>query len=59
MSAYTKALSARQLIRYIATDYIELSHDKAVWQRDDFINICREWLEEHPEELDEHNRNEA
>lgn len=47
MSEYTKNLSAEHLIRFIATDYVELSHDKIVWQRDQYIKICREWLERH------------
>ena len=46
MSAYTKALTAEQLIAYIANDRPELSHDKVKWQRDDYIKTCREWLEE-------------
>jgi hypothetical protein len=45
MSVYTKRLTAEQLIRYIANDYMELSHDKVRWQRDDFMRICREWLD--------------
>lgn len=45
MSDYTKHLTAEQLIRFIATDYVELSHEKIVWQRDEYIKICREWLE--------------
>jgi hypothetical protein len=50
MSEYTKNLTARQLIAYIANDYVELSHDKVLWQRDDFMKICREWLQNNPEE---------
>ena len=46
MSEYTKQLTAEQLIGYIANDYVELSYDKIVLQRNDFINICREWLEQ-------------
>ena len=46
MSAYTKALTAEQLIQYIANDRPELSHDKVRWQRDHYIKICHEWLEE-------------
>ena len=46
MSKYTKALTAEQLIQYIANDRPELSHEKVKWQRDDYIKICREWLEE-------------
>ena len=45
MSEYTRRLTAEQLIEYIARDYVELSHEKIVLQRDDFIKICREWLE--------------
>lgn len=44
MSEYTNQLTAEQLIRYIASDYVELSHDKVTWQRDDHMKICREWL---------------
>jgi hypothetical protein len=45
VSEYTKNLTAEQLIHYIANDYVELSHDKVVWQRNDFMKICQEWLE--------------
>lgn len=45
MSEYTRNLTAKELIAYIARDYVELSHDKAYAQRDHFIRICREWLE--------------
>ena len=45
MSEYTRQLSAEQLIAYIANDYVELSHDKVLWQRNDHMKICREWLE--------------
>lgn len=45
MSKYTQQLTAEQLITYIATDHTELSYDKVVWQRDDWKNICREWLD--------------
>jgi hypothetical protein len=44
MSEYTSGLTAVQLITYIANDYVELSHDKIAWQRDDHMKICREWL---------------
>ncbi len=44
MSTYTSNLSAEELIGYIANDYVELSHDKVLWQRNDYIKICREWL---------------
>ena len=49
MSEYTKNLTAEQLIHYIANDYVELSHDKVLWQRNDFMRICQEWLEHHPQ----------
>lgn len=45
MSEYTKQLTARELIAYIANDYVELSHEKILIQRNDFMKICREWLE--------------
>ena len=44
MSKYTNQLTARQVLEYIANDYVELSHDKVRLQRDDYIKICREWL---------------
>lgn len=44
MSDYTKQLTAEQLIAYIANSYIELSHDKALYQRNHYVQICREWL---------------
>ena len=50
MTDYTKNLTAEELIRFIATDYVELSYDKVINQRDQFIKICREWLE-HNEKL--------
>ena len=45
MSEYTKGLKAEQLIEYIANDYVELSHEKIVVQRNDFMTVCREWLQ--------------
>jgi len=54
MSEYTKNLTAEQLIHYIASDYVELSHDKVVWQRNDFMRICQEWLEPNREPKGEH-----
>ena len=45
MSEYTRILTAEQLIAYIARDYVEQSHEKVLWQRNDHMNICREWLE--------------
>lgn len=49
-------LTARQIIASIANEYIELSHDKVRWQRDDIIKRCKEWLKANPEE--EQNPNE-
>ena len=46
MSEYTKELTAEQLIEYIANDYVELSHEKIVVQRNYFMTICQEWLQE-------------
>lgn len=46
MSKYTKALTAEQLIAFIANDRPELSQEKIRWQRDHYIKICREWLKE-------------
>ena len=46
MTGYTNALTAEQLIRHIATDYVELSQEKIANQRDYYIKICREWLSE-------------
>ena len=45
MSEYTKALTAEQLIYFIANDRPELSHEKILDQRNEYIKICREWLE--------------
>lgn len=30
-----------RLVNFIAGDYIELSHDKAQWQRDDWYKRCQ------------------
>lgn len=46
MSEYTKKLTAEQLIRFIANDYVELSYEKVLWQRNEYIEICREWLKQ-------------
>ena len=54
MSEYTKNLTAEQLIHYIATDRVELSHDKVEWQRNDFMKICQEWLAHNCEPKGEH-----
>ena len=34
------------LVWFIASDYYELSHDKAKWQRDDWLKRCRRLIEE-------------
>ena len=44
-------LTARQLIATIANEYIELSHDKVRWQRDDIIQRCKNWLIANQEEV--------
>ena len=41
---YTNKLTAEELIRYIANDYVELSHEKVRIQRDEYIKICRNWI---------------
>lgn len=33
-----------EFVRYIATDYVELSHDKVRWQRDDYIKQAKKIL---------------
>jgi hypothetical protein len=45
MSNYTKELTAEQLIYFIANDRPELSHEKVLCQRNEYIKICREWLD--------------
>lgn len=47
MREYTDELTAVNLIAYIANDYIELSHDKVRWQRDNWRKACRSWLDKH------------
>lgn len=49
MSDYTKNLSAEKLIEFIAYDYVELSHDKVLLQRNEHIKMCREWLQHNHE----------
>jgi hypothetical protein len=44
MTKYTDGYTAEELIRYIATDYYELSYDKVRWQRDHYRQICNNWL---------------
>lgn len=31
-----------EFVRFIATDWVELSHDKVRWQRDDYIKRAKE-----------------
>lgn len=50
MSDYTKNLTAEELIKYIANDYVELSHDKVLLQRNEYIQICREWIKHNERE---------
>jgi hypothetical protein len=56
MSSYTNTLTAEQLIHWIAHDYVELSHDKVLWQRNDHMKACKNWLKENippePESLE-------
>jgi hypothetical protein len=35
---------AMEFVRFVANDYIELSHDKIVWQRNDFIKRAQKIL---------------
>jgi hypothetical protein len=44
MSKYTDVLTAEELIRFIATDYVELSHDKVVALYHEHMKICRDWI---------------
>lgn len=37
---------ALELIEFIAHDYIELSHDKIEWQRNDHVKRCRKFLDD-------------
>lgn len=53
MSDYTKSLSAEELIAWIASDYVELSHEKVLWQRNEHIKVCREWLQHNVWEKDD------
>lgn len=34
-----------EFVRFIATDYVELSHDKVRWQRDDYIKQAKKILD--------------
>jgi hypothetical protein len=41
------------MVHYIANDYIELSYDKAQWQRDDWRKRCVKTISEAPEGKDD------
>ena len=41
------------MVHYIANDYLELSYDKAQWQRDDWLKRCRKTITEAPLEYTE------
>lgn len=36
----------KELVQFIANDYIELSYEKAQWQRDDWSKRCRKLMQE-------------
>ena len=38
---------AIKLIKFIASDYVELSDDKVLWQRNDYIKRCHKFLDEY------------
>ena len=38
---------AISLIKFIARDYVELSHDKVLWQRNDYIKRCQKFLDKY------------
>ena len=41
----------RNFVLYIANDYVELSHEKVKWQRDDYIKTAKKLLEELDENM--------
>jgi hypothetical protein len=53
MRFYTDQLTAEQLIRHIAKDYLELSQEKIRDQRDYYRTICQNWLLTNRYEYDE------
>lgn len=53
MSEYTDGLTAEQLIQWIAADYVELSHDKVLWQRNSYIRACRDWIKHNLQEAED------
>lgn len=50
---YTNSLTAEQLIEWIAADYVELSHDKVLWQRNSYIRACRDWIKHNLQEAED------
>ena len=40
-----------EFVRFVANDYIELSHEKVKWQRDDFMKQAKKLLEELDESM--------
>lgn len=50
-SEYTNSLTAEQLIQWIAADYVELSHDKVLWQRNSYIRACRDWIKHNLQDI--------
>ena len=52
-SEYTNSLTAEQLIQWIAADYVELSHDKVLWQRNSYIRACRDWIKHNLQEAED------
>ena len=44
------------LVKFIANDYVELSHDKVLWQRNDFMKRCKKFLNEHYAQEDPRNQ---
>lgn len=36
----------KAFVQFVANDYVELSHDKIRWQRDDYIRRARKLLQE-------------
>ena len=39
-------MTPQQFVEYVASDRIELSHDKIKWQRDDFIKQAKQIVKE-------------
>ena len=40
----------KKVVEWIASDYVELSHDKVRWQRDEYIKKCKEVAQKHLED---------